>query len=324
MQVDLEIQSGPLAGKVIRVKPGQPLTVGRTPRSVLALPQDTFLSGIHFAVESTASDCRVVDRDSTNGTFLNRARITEAVLRDGDEISAGRTVFKVRITENAVAPPPVPPKAMELPKQIRPSALPSAMPQRAIEPAKPMKLSASPPAAPQRSLELLKPPKPITAPDTPPALPARAPAEPALRIGSWSLREIPSGWVIDEGYGIHCSGSGVFPSEAVVTEDQLDRHVSLQAHIESEMNQLRQLIEEPEIKIIGPAKIPGSDEALEVSIRYKTGDGRRFVQRQIYARSGQSVGVLTLTTQEDQMARVREVFDFIVSASAFREANLRP
>jgi pSer/pThr/pTyr-binding forkhead associated (FHA) protein len=117
MGVTLEIRGGPLAGKVIAVTTGQSVTVGRAPgRAEVALPQDTFLSGLHFAVECSASGCRVVDRKSSNGTFLNGARIQDAMLADGDEIKAGQTIFAVRIlsdeklsglmsSQSATAPP---------------------------------------------------------------------------------------------------------------------------------------------------------------------------------------------------------------------------
>src|SRR5439155_11949496 len=41
--------------------------------------------------------CRISDLGSRNGTFLNGSRIQEAVLFDGDLISAGQTRFRVHI-----------------------------------------------------------------------------------------------------------------------------------------------------------------------------------------------------------------------------------
>ena len=65
-----------MAGKVIGVKTGESVTVGRAAgRAQFALPHDAFMSGVHFAVECGTSGCRVQDRKSSNGTFLNGARI---------------------------------------------------------------------------------------------------------------------------------------------------------------------------------------------------------------------------------------------------------
>ncbi len=75
MGVLLEIKAGPFAGKKIAVVTGQTVTFGRAAgRAEFALPHDTFMSGVHFAVECGASGCRVQDRKSSNGTFLNGAK----------------------------------------------------------------------------------------------------------------------------------------------------------------------------------------------------------------------------------------------------------
>ena len=42
---------------------------------------------------------KIVDLDSSNGTFLNDQRIKEAVLTDGDRINIGHTVFKYAIRD---------------------------------------------------------------------------------------------------------------------------------------------------------------------------------------------------------------------------------
>lgn len=96
MGVILEVRAGPLTGKQFLVPEGQPLTVGRTERANVAVPGDTQISGVHFAVEWDGKVCRVIDRRSTNGTLLNGNRVRESTLRDGDVITAGDTRFLVR------------------------------------------------------------------------------------------------------------------------------------------------------------------------------------------------------------------------------------
>src|SRR5580704_1465597 len=102
MGVLLEINAGPMAGKVIGLKTGETVTVGRAAgRAQFALPHDTFMSGVHFAVECGPGGCRVQDRKSSNGTFLNGARIQDAMLANGDEIKGGQTIFIVKIVADA-------------------------------------------------------------------------------------------------------------------------------------------------------------------------------------------------------------------------------
>ncbi|MGO9272634.1 MAG: FHA domain-containing protein [Terriglobia bacterium] len=306
MQLSLEIKTGRLAGRVIPVPEGKAITVGRTPRSDLAIPQDTFLSGIHFALECNAAKGQVVDRRSANGTFLNGTRVSEAIVHDGDEIMAGKTLFLVRMVDTLEAPPlpAIPPAA--------PPAIPPVIPiDAAID-------RVGPAVAALLPSERISPLEPPPVPPAP-SLPALTP--PALILGSWSFRRIPEGWVVDEGYGLHFTGPGAFPSEAVVREARLAGGVALESHIESEMALVREFVSQPEIKMAGEVTLAGAEEARGVVIRYKTDDGRRFWQRQVYARSGQLVGVLTITTLDIELPRIQPVFDAIVSAAVFREAS---
>ena len=55
------------------------------------------MSGVHFAIEHDEKGWRVRDLKSSNGTFVNRARVKEVTLASGDEIRAGNTVFVFRI-----------------------------------------------------------------------------------------------------------------------------------------------------------------------------------------------------------------------------------
>lgn len=129
MEVILEIQTGPRAGETIVIKDGQTVTVGRASIADFALPQDTFLSRVHFAVECANSTCRIVDRQSANGTLVNGARLSDPVVAsEGDIVLAGQTKFAVHI----VSDPPVKPArpASEDPITDRPIRLPLAAPSQ--------------------------------------------------------------------------------------------------------------------------------------------------------------------------------------------------
>lgn len=108
MQVSLEILSGPRAGEKILVPEGRSVTVGRAASANFPLPEDTFLSRVHFEVESTPHGGRVLDCKSANGTSLNGEKLSgAAAVKTGDVISAGQTSFKVLIDEPATAPEPL-------------------------------------------------------------------------------------------------------------------------------------------------------------------------------------------------------------------------
>src|SRR5947208_17086422 len=113
MLLTLEVISGPLQGKKIEAKLGETVSIGRTPKASAPLA-DNFMSGAHFAVECDANGCRLRDLNSRNGTKLNGELVTEAVLKNGDQIYAGRTNFLLQIEavpqrESVPAPAPLKP-----------------------------------------------------------------------------------------------------------------------------------------------------------------------------------------------------------------------
>jgi hypothetical protein len=118
MLVILDAVSGPVAGRRIEVRAGTVLRIGRTTKADYAIGSDFYLSGEHFAVECDGAECRVRDLGSSNGTFINGARVVDAVIvRNGDALAAGGSTFAVRfetadyVSEPTIQPPPLPPPA---------------------------------------------------------------------------------------------------------------------------------------------------------------------------------------------------------------------
>lgn len=112
MAVALLIVRGPYVGQQIPVGTGQTVRVGRTERSEYAFPNDTYLSSAHFEVSSNEGECRIRDLGSSNGTFVNGAKIDLVTVQEGDQVSAGETVFLVQAAaEGQVAGPVVAPPA---------------------------------------------------------------------------------------------------------------------------------------------------------------------------------------------------------------------
>jgi Domain of unknown function (DUF4123)/FHA domain len=147
LHILLEIRSGPNAGTQIPLTPGQPLRIGRTNRAEHTFPNDPRMSGIHCAFECDARGCRVRDLNSSNGTFLNGARIKESTLANGDEIRAGNTVIVFRIVAQEsrlplpsqpkpACPPPTPPSGQPpVSHLLITDATPAAAPSSALWPA---------------------------------------------------------------------------------------------------------------------------------------------------------------------------------------------
>jgi FHA domain len=435
--VVLEIRDGPLAGKVIGLKMGETVTFGRAAgRAQFALPHDTFMSGVHFAVECGSSGCRVQDRKSSNGTFLNGARIQDAMLANGDEIKSGQTIFAVKIVPDAklaflLVPQEVPePPVAERPARQAEPVPPSLPPPRegpAPERSSPVMHAvdseaevAEPRRAPDIAAELSEPSAPrflgaLEAPElpargsgpqaAPPPLgefppveePARLrairkppgvlgqpqrgsenspdassnssgaavkrprPGEPLPNVGAklpesaqpqgseppagvapymaekfaerpplrsagnargfsvmgWSFPATPADWQVQEGFGLQQSGHEEFPSSVAASEELLGG-ITLQQFVESQISMLRGYLRDPKIEPTMPPGVVGADESMAMDVRHLTKDGRELVYRRIYARSGLSVGVLTVTTLASDLPQVLESLEPFLGGAAFR------
>ncbi|WCO67151.1 FHA domain-containing protein [Iamia majanohamensis] len=72
------------------------MTVGRASGCHVAIPEDTFASQIHARIYSRDGQTWVEDLGSTNGTFVNRAKVTTATaVRRGDLVQIGHTVMEL-------------------------------------------------------------------------------------------------------------------------------------------------------------------------------------------------------------------------------------
>jgi pSer/pThr/pTyr-binding forkhead associated (FHA) protein len=89
----LVIERGPQTGMTYLLQPGN-TTVGRHPESDIFL-NDVTISRQHCRFLLGEGKLVVEDSGSTNGTYVNDARVDEAQLRAGDEVVVGRFHFLV-------------------------------------------------------------------------------------------------------------------------------------------------------------------------------------------------------------------------------------
>ena len=88
----LLVMSGPRTGERIPLQNG--FTIGKAPTSNLVL-DDGYTSGPHAQVGiDHHGNCRLYDRNSTNGTFANGVRVTEVVLDHGMSVRIGSTELR--------------------------------------------------------------------------------------------------------------------------------------------------------------------------------------------------------------------------------------
>ena len=99
MHLNLRVLAGPYQGRVFTFTQADTFLIGRTTDSHLYLPEDRFFSRHHCILEITPPHCRLRDLGSTNGTFVNGQRVSEADLKNGDRIQGGETVLLVEVGE---------------------------------------------------------------------------------------------------------------------------------------------------------------------------------------------------------------------------------
>ena len=71
------------------------ITLGRSPEATIML-RDNHVSRLHIAIafDPDRNGYRVQDLGSSNGTLLNGARISEAILKESDKILIGETMLR--------------------------------------------------------------------------------------------------------------------------------------------------------------------------------------------------------------------------------------
>ncbi len=97
VQLRLRVTSEIESGRKFWLALGQSSTFGRTEKADFSFGSDSSLSAEHFRVSCTAEQCDIEDLKSRGGTWLNGKQINKSILRDGDQILAGKTEFAIEI-----------------------------------------------------------------------------------------------------------------------------------------------------------------------------------------------------------------------------------
>jgi hypothetical protein len=72
------------------------ITIGRAPECTVVI-KDGYTSQMHTKIFTRDGQWHVMDLGSTNGTYLNRVKVSDPVpIAPGDEIRLGKTVVEVR------------------------------------------------------------------------------------------------------------------------------------------------------------------------------------------------------------------------------------
>lgn len=72
-----------------RILPGNIKTMGRSAGAEFIVDA-AMVSRLHCRLTAGATELQVMDLESTNGTFVNGERVTQASLKAGDRLGVGR------------------------------------------------------------------------------------------------------------------------------------------------------------------------------------------------------------------------------------------
>jgi hypothetical protein len=125
--------------------------------------------------------------------------------------------------------------------------------------------------------------------------PPPSPFPAQVRVGGWGFNIIPDGWKPMEGVGLIRQDGGEFRASAAGLEESLPDAKTLRAYVDVQIEAAKSQLKAAEIQGPAQARMLGSEEALLLTVSSDAKDGARVTQRQIYARSGDVVGILTMT-----------------------------
>jgi hypothetical protein len=133
----------------------------------------------------------------------------------------------------------------------------------------------------------------------------------APRIGRWVIPAIPAGWSWNPGFGIH-KPTGPVTSNICLKEDELLAGNQLELYIRAQITLFNRTFQEPMIAGPAPLTFANATEAALLMIRHKSLQQPSVFQVQNYIRIDRWIGIVTLTTIESELLKVRPDFDQFV------------
>ncbi len=131
----------------------------------------------------------------------------------------------------------------------------------------------------------------------------------AARIGRWIIPAIPFGWTWIPDFGIQRGGENVAPSNVYLKEDELLAGNQLTLYIQAQITVMQRTFRDPAIAGPVPAQFPGAEDCAMLMLRHQPLNQVSVFQVQHYMRSNRWIGIVTLTTLESELLKVRPEFE---------------
>ena len=131
----------------------------------------------------------------------------------------------------------------------------------------------------------------------------------AARIGRWIIPAIPFGWNWIDGFGIQRVGENAIPSNVYLREDELLAGSQLILYIQAQITIMRRTFKDPAIAGPVPSQFPGAEDCAMIMLKHQPMNLMSVFQVQHYMRSKRWIGIVTLTTLETELLKVRPEFE---------------
>jgi len=131
----------------------------------------------------------------------------------------------------------------------------------------------------------------------------------AARIGRWIIPAIPFGWNWIDGFGIQRGGESAIPSNVYLKEDELLAGDQLILYIQAQITIMKRTFKDPAIAGPVPSQFPDVEDCAMIMLKHQPMNQVSVFQVQHYMRSNRWIGIITLTTVESELLKVRPEFE---------------
>jgi len=146
----------------------------------------------------------------------------------------------------------------------------------------------------------------------------------AARIGRWIIPAIPFGWAWIPDFGIQRSGENITPSNVYLKEDELLAGDQLILYIQAQITLMKRTFQDPVIAGPAPMQFPGAQDSALLMLKHQPMNQLSVIQVQHYVRSEKWIGIITLTTLESELLKVRPDFDQFLKLVRIAPADPAP
>ena len=140
-------------------------------------------------------------------------------------------------------------------------------------------------------------------------------------VGRWTVTGMPAGWIFVADFGIRqiVRDSRAVAASVGVGQDTLKSAGELAEYMEKQKKLIGNHLKEA--RIAGPqaTAFAGADEAHLLFVRHTVATAGSMLHAQTYVRVGLWLGIITLTTLEDQVKAVRADYDVFVKGLRIRQ-----